>query len=109
MDFANLFIHDMKIIDQPLRRWRDDLFFADGFGNGAIGLEQHPTIISEPRPQRSTSRGFHRDALSSCKAFCMLFEPFDAKQFAPNRLFSILSPRTPEGAKYGMLHYWLST
>ena len=49
VDFANLFFHDMKIIDQPFRRRHDNLFFADGLGNSAIGPEQHPAILIEPR------------------------------------------------------------
>ncbi len=105
VDFADLFIHDMKIIDQPLRRGRDHLFVVYGFGNGTIGLKQNTGIVSEPRCKRPASRGFWRDALSSRKTFCMLLEPFDAKELAPYRLFSILrkyTPRIPEGPKYGL-------
>ena len=51
MDFANLFVHDMEIVDQPLCRRHDDLVIADGFGNGAVDHEQHATIVCEARSQ----------------------------------------------------------
>src|SRR5208283_2028665 len=93
-------------INQPLRRRHDDLFFTDGFSDCAIGLEQHPTILIEPRCQLPAGGSFLRDALCGCKAFRMLLEPFDAKEFAPNRFFSILRKyfsRTSENPKCGML------
>jgi hypothetical protein len=111
VNFADLLIHDVKIVNQPFRRRHDDLIFADCLGDGTIGLEQHPAVVCEPSCQRPAGRWFRSNALSGRKTLRMLFEPFDAEQFAPNRFFSILreySPRTPEGAKYGMLQECLS-
>ena len=106
VDFTNLFFHDMKIIDQPFRRRHDDLFFADGFGNDPIGLEQHPTILIEPPCQRPGGRGFLPHELCSRKTFSVLLEPFDAKKLASNRFFSIprkYFSRTFKNAECGML------
>ncbi len=39
MDFTDLLIDDMEVINQPLRRRHDNLSVAAGFGDGAIGPE----------------------------------------------------------------------
>ena len=102
MDLANLFLHDVKVVDQPLGRRGDDAFLTDGLGDRAIRFEQHPAVVSQPCRQRPTSPGPRRDALSSREALAVLFEALDAEEFAADRLFGVprgSRPPTREAAK----------
>ncbi len=102
MDLANLFFHDVKVVDQPLGRWRDEPFLTDGLGDRAIRLEQHPAVVPEPCRQRPTGSGPWRDALSSREALGMLLEALDAEELRADRLFGIprdSRPPTREAAK----------
>jgi hypothetical protein len=102
VDFSDLFVHNVKIIDQPLCGRRDHLVVAHGLAYCAIGPEERPAVVSEPGRQRTAGRGFGRDALRGCEAPRVLLQPFDAEELAPDRLLSIPrrnSRRPPEGAK----------
>src|ERR1041384_506964 len=104
VDFPDLFVHNVKIIDQPFCGRRDDLVFAHGFSYRAIGPEERPALVSAPARQRPAGRGFGRDPLSGCKALRVLLQPFDAEELASDRLLRTpwrYSRRPPEGSNHG--------
>ena len=89
-DLANLFLRDIKVIDQPFGRRSDCAFLPDGLGGGAICLEQHPAVVPQPFCQPSASAPSGRDPLGLREAFGMLLEAFDAEQFRANRFVRFL-------------------
>jgi hypothetical protein len=101
-DLANLFLRDMKVVDQPFRRWRDRAFLTDRGRYRPIRFEQHSAIVAQPLRQPSISPGLRRDTLSCREALGMLFEALDAEQLGPNWLLCVLDRghrRTLERAK----------
>ena len=94
-DLANLFLGDVKVVDQPLGRRGDDAFFTDGRGDGAIRGEQHPAVVPEPCRQRSTRPGLRRNALGRRQTLGMLLQALDAEQFAADRLFGLVRGQPP--------------
>jgi hypothetical protein len=47
-DFADLLVHDMKVIDQPFCDGRDGALFTDCRRDRAIRSKQHATIVVQP-------------------------------------------------------------
>src|SRR5574340_197227 len=85
-DLANLFLRNVKIVDQPLGCRGDGAFLADGRANGAIGGEQHPAIVPQPGCQWPAEAGPRGDALCSRQARGMLNAAFDAEKLGADRL-----------------------
>jgi hypothetical protein len=79
-DLAELFLDDVKVVDEPFGGWSDGPFFPDHFGNGAIGLEQSSPVVLHERKQRSALVGIFGDLLGSSEALGVLPEPLDAEQ-----------------------------
>ena len=47
MDLAELLLHDIEIIQQPLRGRRDGLLFSDGACDRAIIIEKQPAVFGD--------------------------------------------------------------
>ena len=47
-DLAQLFVHDVEVVDQPFRRRRDPAFLADGLGDHSIRLAQEASVSLHP-------------------------------------------------------------
>jgi len=45
LDLADLFVDDVKIVDQPLGRRRDRTVLVGRLRQPAIGIEQNPAIV----------------------------------------------------------------
>ncbi len=87
VDLAQLFVDDVIIVDQPLRRRCDGVLLADCLGNCTIRFEQHPPVVEHARQQRTTLARRGRDALGFGKALRVLLKPLAAEEFSPNRFF----------------------
>ena len=82
VDFAKLFFHHEKIVDQPLSGGRDGLFALNGASDIAVVIEQKLAVFSNAFDERLAGIGAVRDRLCSGEALGVLFEPIDAEQFA---------------------------
>jgi len=87
VDFAQLFVDDMIIVDQPFGRRCDCALLTDCLGGCTIRFEQHPAVVEHPRQQRTTLARSRRDALSRGEAFPVLLKTLAAEEFGPNRFF----------------------
>ena len=89
MDLADLVINNVIIIDKPFRRRHNHLFFFNGFGDRAVGPQEHASVFPKPQGQWSPGVRLRDDDLSRSKTRGVLFEALDAEEFAPNRLLII--------------------
>ena len=83
-NLADLPLDKMVVIDQPIRRWRDDAPLVDHRGHRPIGVEQGRLIVGEPTGQRPAFVRHWRDGLGRRQTSRMLFEPLDAEQLLAN-------------------------
>ena len=51
-DLAQLFVHNVVVVDQPLCRRCDRALLADCLGDCTIRFEQHPPVVQHARQQR---------------------------------------------------------
>ena len=77
----------MEVVDQPLSRGRNLMFFLNRPGDRPIGIQQHSAVVHDPRDKRTALARFVRDRLCRRKALGVLFEPFQAEEFSAYRLF----------------------
>ena len=87
LDFAELFINDVEVIDQPFSRGRNRMLLLNRMGDRPIGIQQHAAVVHDPRDKRAAPARFVRDYLRRRKALGVLFEPLQAEEFSANRLF----------------------
>jgi len=58
-NLAQLFVHDVEVVDEPFRRRRDRALLTDGVGDHSIRLSKHTPVVldalqeSPPRPDCS--------------------------------------------------------
>ncbi len=86
--FANLthlLFHDMKVVDQPLSSGRDDVCFADGFGQRLISGDQLAPILFQTRQQQISPLRLCRNLVFSGERGRVLLEPLDAVQLFADR------------------------
>ena len=86
-DLADLVLDDVEIVDQPFGRRRDRIVVAGRRDDGAIGGQQNPAVVAQPRRQRPAGNGPRRDALGGGKAFGMLLETLDAEELGADGIF----------------------
>ena len=48
-DLPQLFVHDVKVVDQPFRRRRDGALLPNGAGDDAVCLAQDAPVVLNPR------------------------------------------------------------
>src|SRR6266550_3410427 len=89
LDFAELLIDDMEVIDQPLSRRRNLMLFLNRAGDRPIGIQQHSAVVHDPRNKRAAPARFFRDGLCCRKALGVLLEPFQTEQFGAYRLLQV--------------------
>ena len=89
LNLAKLFIHDVEVINQPLRGGRDGMLLLNRPSDGAIGFQQHPTVVDNAGDQKAAPPGFFFYSLSRGKALRVLLQPFQAEQFGTDRFFRV--------------------
>ena len=93
-DLADLVLDDVEIVDQPFGRRRDRIIVAGRGDDGAIGRQQDPAVVAQPRRQRPAGNRPRRDPLSGGEAFGMLLETLDAEELGAD---GILGPGNGNG------------
>ena len=86
-DLADLVLDDVEIVDQPFGRRRDRIVVAGRRDDGAIGGQQNPAVVAQPRGQGPAGNGPRRDALGGGEAFGMLLETLDAEELGADGIF----------------------
>jgi hypothetical protein len=94
-NLTQLFVYDVKIVDQPLCCGRNYAFLADRLREYAIRLQQDASVFLHPRQQPTIVAGCGGHKLSGGQALSVLFEAFEAKEFRPNRFFELRRRDTP--------------
>ena len=87
MNFAQLFVDNVVIVDEPFRRRRDGALLTHRPGNGAIRFKQHAAIVDHARQERTPLARSLRHTLRQCEGFGVLLETLGAEQFGPNGIF----------------------
>jgi hypothetical protein len=88
-DLTDLLLHQMIVVDQPLRGRRDRAALVDGRHDRAIRRKKHRAIVGESGGQRhSTSRLCGHD-LSDRQAARVGLQPFEAEQFFTDGRFIV--------------------
>jgi len=85
-DLADLRLDDVVIVDQPLCGGRACASLGNCPGNGAVGLEQGPSIVAQTRDQRPDRDGPGRHMLGDGQAFGVLLEALRAEDLRANHL-----------------------
>ena len=86
---ADLPLDEMIVVDQPFGRRGDRAPLVDRLGDGAIGIEQHRSVVGEPTRQRMALGRLRCDGLRDREAPRVLLQALDAEEFFANR-FSIV-------------------
>src|ERR1700720_3486616 len=81
-DFAQLFLDDIKIINQPFRGRCDHLFPLDRPGGGLVVPKEKPAVLKAARKQRPPSNRVQGNCLCGGETFRVLLEPLHAEQFS---------------------------
>jgi hypothetical protein len=85
-DLANLFLDDVKVVDQPLGRRGDGAFLTDRLADGAVGGEQHAPVVAQALRERPAGCRSFRHTLRRRQGLGMLLEALDAEQLRTDRL-----------------------
>jgi hypothetical protein len=89
LDFAQLFVHNMEVVDQPFGRGGDHALFTDGLGNSPIRCEEHPPVGQHAWQQLTVLPRRGRDLLGRGKTLGVLLKTLAAEEFGPNRFFDL--------------------
>ena len=84
-DLAQLLVHNVVVVDQPLCRRCDRPLLADCLGDCTIRFEQHSPVVQHASQERTAFSRRGRDALGGGKAFSVLLKTLGAEEFSPNR------------------------
>ena len=85
-NFAQLFLNDIKIIDEPFGRGGDGLFVLNGARRGPIVLEKDAAILQHAWNQRPPFLGGGDHELRGRQTFRVLLQALDAEKLGANRL-----------------------
>ncbi len=88
-DLAELVVHDVEVVDQPLRRRGDRALLADGFRDGAVGSKENAAVVDEPRQQAPPAARVVRYALRGREALGVLLESLNAEELSADGLFGV--------------------
>jgi hypothetical protein len=80
-DLPNLFLRNIKVVEQPFISRGDGPILADGRLNASIRVEEHPAVGLEPFGEVSAGSVTGRDMLGAGEALSMLLEALDAEEF----------------------------
>jgi hypothetical protein len=81
--------HEMKIVDEPLRRRRYGVTVIDRLYGGTIGAEQNGSIIGETLRQESPLTCSRRHDLRDRKTAGMVLEALNAEKLFANGILAI--------------------
>src|SRR6202030_4407772 len=81
-DFAQLFLDDIKIINQPFRGRCDHLFPLDRPGGSLVVLQAMWAVVNDARSQLPRSNGVQGISLCGGEISRVLLEPLHAEQFS---------------------------
>ena len=84
MDFANLPLDEVIVVDQPFGRRGDRAALIDRSGNRAVGMQQNGAVVGEAAGQRMTPDRLRRDRLRGRKATRVRLQALDAEQLFAN-------------------------
>ncbi len=98
LDLADLFLGDVIVVEQPLRRRRHRAMLARRLDDGAISFGDDGGVVVEPGRQRTAALDIGRDALGRGEAGRVLLQAFDAEEFRADRSFGRLRRLAPRGA-----------
>ncbi|HXR35439.1 MAG TPA: hypothetical protein VN754_05795 [Candidatus Binataceae bacterium] len=88
---ADLFLRSVKVIYQPLRRWRYRALLMNRLRDGAIRLHQHPAVVPKPGSQAPPGLWFIRNTLGDSQTRGVLLQALHAEEFGPNWLLGVLN------------------
>ena len=87
-NLAELFFHDVKIVEEPFGGGRNALLELNRVGRGAVIFQQSPAVFQDARKQRpARTRIRIHHFLRPRQAFGVLLQALDAEKFSANRLF----------------------
>src|SRR5213078_162129 len=86
-DLAQLFVHEMEVVDQPFRRGRDRSLLANRLRDHSMRVAQDTAVLENARQQSTALTRLAHDALGGRQALGVLFEALDTKELGPDRLF----------------------
>ncbi len=86
---AQLFVDDVKIIDQPFGCRRNRALQTDCLRDFAIGRQQHATILFHPGSEFTSPGGSLSNALFGSERFRVMLDTLDTENFSAYRLLEL--------------------
>ena len=79
----------MEIVEEPLRRGRDERAFADVAGERAIGGVEDARVVAQPRIDAARVAALRIDRVMRREGERPLIEPLGAERFVAEGLFAV--------------------
>lgn len=96
-NFANLFVDNVEVVDEPLGCRSDCMFLLDFLGERAVALEEHSAILKYARREAASAPGIVGYFLSSCEALRVFFQSFNTEKFSAYRFLSAVKDAGERG------------
>ena len=85
-DLAQLLFDDMEVVDEPFSGRCDRSFVLDRLGQRPVGLEEHATVLCDPRPDGVSGARLPGDRLGGREGFAVLLQALDAEELGDDRV-----------------------
>jgi hypothetical protein len=92
-DGVDLLLHDMEVVDEPIRGRRDRSRIPSRSDHGDVALAQGAFVVFQPPFEAMVAIEPGRDMLSRCETFGMLLQALDAEQLGADRFLMAFAGR----------------
>jgi hypothetical protein len=86
-DPTELFVHDVEVIEDPLRGGRDLVFRHRGVRDVPVAGQKHLRVVANPGEEIASLDGLFGAAMGRRQALGVLLQTLDAEQLGADRLF----------------------
>ena len=96
-DLADLFVHDVEVVEEPLFGQRDLALRADRRDDVVVSSQQHAPVLAHPGQEIPSLAGPRADSLGRGQALGVLLQALDAEQLGADRLLALRRSGDPDG------------
>ena len=86
-DPPDLFLHNVEVVEEPLRGGGDLAFLPHRLGNVAVSGQKHLGVVPDPREKVPSLEAFGSGALCHRQALSVLLQALDAEDLGADRFF----------------------